>query len=179
MSKPVITDWTYDHLVKQYADFLVICIHAICFYRRLYDRKFFTLTRAYNCPVQKCMHPMLADYINAVVSAIAEELRKGTVGRVYILILDSQEAVLERFVFDVHSLPVVAPEDLFLPYVPLLSLFLSFEGLTDRFRNTEYQAGQLDAQFRAAIMKLALIETRLGPVPDGNSILLVSMAGLT
>lgn len=124
MSKPVITDWTYDHLVKQYADFLVICIHAICFYRRLYDRKFFTLTRAYNCPVQKCMHPMLADYINAVVSAVAEELRKGTVGRVYILILDSQEAVLERFVFDVHSLPVVAPEDLFLPYVP--PLFLSF-----------------------------------------------------
>lgn len=37
-----------------------------------------------------------------------------------------------------------------------------------RFRDTEYQAGQLDAQFRAAIMKLALVETRLGPVPEGE-----------
>lgn len=39
-----------------------------------------------------------------------------------------------------------------------------------RFRNTIYQAGQLDAQFRAAIMKLQMIETRLGPVPTGKNL---------
>ncbi|CCX35430.1 putative Mitotic spindle checkpoint protein [Taphrina deformans PYCC 5710] len=152
MSKQVITDWTYDHLVKQYSDFLVVCLHTICYYRNLYDRTYFSLARVYSCPVQRCKHPILVEYINSVVSSIAEELRKCLVERINVVIMSSQDVPLERFVFDVSMLPEVSPEDLFVP-----------------FRDTEYQAGQLDAQFRAAIMKLALVETKLGPVPNGKS----------
>lgn len=115
MSKHVITDWTYDHLVKQYADFLVICLHAICYYRNLYDHAYFALARVYNCPVQRCKHPLLTDYINGVVSAIAEELRKCVVERVIVVILNSQDVALERFVFDVSTLPIVGSEDLHTP----------------------------------------------------------------
>lgn len=116
MSKNIITDWTYDHLVKQYCDFLVVCLHSICYYRNLYDRTYFTLSRAYNCPVQKCKHPLLSDYINGVVASVAEELRRSSVARIAVVILSAQDVALERFTFDVSSLPIVAQEDLYIPY---------------------------------------------------------------
>lgn len=123
MSKNIVTDWTYDHLVKQYADFLVICLHTICYYRNLYDRAYFSLARVYNCPVQRCKHPLLTEYINSVVSAVAEELRKCRVERIAVVILSSQDVALERFVFDVSTLPKVAPEDLHTPYVSCVFFF--------------------------------------------------------
>lgn len=115
MSKIAVTEWTYDHLVKQYSDFLVICIHTICYYRNLYDRAYFSLARVYNCPVQRCQHPVLVDYINTVVSSVAEELRQSTVEKIYIVILNSQAVAQERFVFDVSGLPVVPIEDIHVP----------------------------------------------------------------
>ena len=115
MSRSSVTEWTYDHLVKQYTDFLVISIHTICYYRRLYDERYFSLARAYACPVQKCRHPLLRDYINSVVSAVAEEMRRSTVERIQVVILSLQDVPLERFVFDVSALPVVAAEDLHVP----------------------------------------------------------------
>lgn len=148
MSKVAITDWTFAHLVKQYSDFLLISLHCICYHRHLYDREYFTLARAYNCPVWKCKHPLLIDYLDSVVSAISEELRKCTVQRIAVVILSPQDVALERFVYDVSSLPVVPADEINLP-----------------FKDTDYQAGQLDGQFRAAMMKLATVESRLGPLP--------------
>lgn len=61
---------------------------------------------------------MLSAYINDVVASVAEELRKCVVERILVVILSAQEVALERFVFDVSLLPVVAQEDLHVPYVP-------------------------------------------------------------
>lgn len=118
MSKAVVTEWTYHHLVKQYADFLVVSLHTICYYRNLYDRAYFQRARVYGCPVQRCKHPVLSAYINDVVASVAEELRKCVVERILVVILSAQEVALERFVFDVSLLPVVAQEDIHVPYVP-------------------------------------------------------------
>jgi hypothetical protein len=145
---PPAAGMTMFQLCKQYADFLVICLHTICYTRSLYDRRYFDKARVYSCAVPRCKHPVLVDYINDLVASIAEELRRCSLSRINVFILSSTEQVYERFVFDVSNLPIVAQEDLHVP----------FTGTVD-------EPGQLDAQFRAAIVKLSLAETRLGALP--------------
>ncbi|ORY85715.1 DNA-binding protein [Protomyces lactucae-debilis] len=145
---PPTTGMTMFNLCKQYADFLVIALHTICYTRSLYDKRYFDKARVYSCAVPRCKHPVLVDYINDLVASIAEELRRCTVSRINVVILSKTEQAYERFIFDVANLPIVAPEDLHVP-----------------FAGTSDEPGQLDAQFRASIVKLSMAETRLGPLP--------------
>ena len=91
---------------------------------------------------------------------------QSTVNRINVVILSTQDIALERFVFDVSSIPEISPENLHAPYVSRNERRGSSRF---RFKDTEYAERQLDPQFRGAITKLALCESKLGPLPDGTA----------
>lgn len=147
----------------------------------------------------------MAEYLGRVVAAVAEEVKRCTVSRITVVILSDtagarveegkadggrgthrvrgggvgDEVALERFVFDVSALPVVAPDDLRTPFKQ------SADGAQDTREGSGARGGEaagaaaggaggfsptaLEGQFRAALMKLAMVETKLGPLPTGTS----------
>ena len=71
-------EWTYDHLLRQLCDFLCVAIHSICYHRRIYPVDAFSQARIYRIASPRARHPSVGDYINDVVAAVADEMRKNT-----------------------------------------------------------------------------------------------------
>ncbi|KAM6485772.1 DNA-binding protein [Trichoderma sp. SZMC 28011] len=101
---------TANPLLSSFTSFLTIAIHSLLYHRTLYPSTSFLATRAYNLPVHQSRHPGLCTWISDAVTAIAAQLRIGSVRRIVLAIHSppgsSQPAVVrERWVFDVHRFP--------------------------------------------------------------------------
>ncbi|KAF4126490.1 Cysteine synthase [Geosmithia morbida] len=95
-------------LLTSFTSFLTISIHTILYHRHIYPPETFLTARAYNTlAVRQSRHPGVCAWISDAVSAVATQLRDGSVDRVVLAIHSPKEGfrVLERWVFDVSRFP--------------------------------------------------------------------------
>ncbi|KAF2735469.1 DNA-binding protein [Polyplosphaeria fusca] len=104
-----------DHL-SHFASFLTAYVHTILYLRTLYPRTSFATSRFHNTPVHQSRHPLVCEWISDAVAAVRDELLKGTVARLAIVIfcyggVEKESSgcvrILERFMLDVGAFPVV------------------------------------------------------------------------
>jgi mitotic spindle assembly checkpoint protein MAD2B len=144
---------TYAALVTTFTSLLTVSIHTILYERSIYPRTTFLSTRKYNYPVRQSRHPKVCAWINDAVAAVEEELLKGIVARVALVIYSPAALPLERFLFDVSGLPEV-------PAAEALTEFES-EGAT------QVNTVDLEEQFRDVMRKLTFCGAGLGELPAG------------
>jgi mitotic spindle assembly checkpoint protein MAD2B len=146
----------YHSLLTAFSDFLIVAIHTILYERGLYPPETFLLTRAYNFPVRQNRHPLVCKWIQDAVSAVHDQMLKGTVRRVVLVIYSDQQEVLERFLFDVERFPVVAEKD----------AYTEFD--TESNPESEVRASRVDVdeQLRATVRMLAYCGAKLGELPE-------------
>lgn len=101
---------TANPLLSSFTSFLTIAIHSLLYHRTLYPSTSFLATRAYNLPVHQSRHPGLCSWISDAVTAIAAQLRVGSVRRIVLAVhsppgSSQPVTVRERWVFDVHRFP--------------------------------------------------------------------------
>ncbi|GAA5854513.1 hypothetical protein JCM8547_004870 [Rhodosporidiobolus lusitaniae] len=87
-------------------DFLEVALHSLLYIRQVYPPQLFSKAQKYNIEVWHSRHPALTEYIGRIVQCIDEEMQKGTIKRVILVITDNtlEENPLERFVFDIEWL---------------------------------------------------------------------------
>lgn len=93
--------------VDIFCEFLEAAIHQILHARGVYPKELFQRGKLYNVPVQKSRHPELNDYVSHLVRSIHSWMSKGGVESVILLIVDSRQQPLERFVFEFRVLPII------------------------------------------------------------------------
>ncbi|KAF6821198.1 mitotic spindle checkpoint protein [Colletotrichum plurivorum] len=94
-------------LLKSFTTFLTLAIHTILYYRGIYPKQTFLITKAHNLPVPQSRHPGLCEWINSAIAAIQDQLALGSVSKVCIVVHSpGTMAVVERWVFDVANFPV-------------------------------------------------------------------------
>ena len=151
MSKPVEID-TFGTLVAAFCDFLTVAIHTIIYERDIYPRTSFLSAKKYNYPVRQNRHPKVCEWINDAVAAVDQELLKGAVSRVSVVIFSPQNKPLERFVFDLQQFPVIDKAELHTPF--------------ERPASTEQRPNvDLEEQFRGAMARLSTCGSSLRPLP--------------
>ncbi|TXT05289.1 uncharacterized protein COLE_06609 [Cutaneotrichosporon oleaginosum] len=78
-----------------------IVIHTIICIRQVYPPNTFTRRRAHGVAVYQSRHPEVRAYIGRVVSALRNEMERGTLRRVTVMIHDVESrAPMERFIID-------------------------------------------------------------------------------
>ena len=143
-------------LVSTFSSLLTCALHLILYERRIYPPTTFLSTRRYNYPVRQNRHPKVCSWITDAVTAVEEELLKGTVSRVAVVIYSPDGVPLERFVFDVSSFPVVESGE----------TLTEFESQEDD-GNVRVNAVDLEEQFRGVMRRLAFSGGGLGTLPEG------------
>lgn len=149
---------TYRQFVSTFADFLTVSIHTILYERSIYPATTFLSARKYNFAVRQNRHPKVCEWINDAVAAVEAELIKGVVEKISVVIYDSTNQPLERFVFDVSRFPVVPSQDLDKPLVR------DGPGQTP---TDILPVVNLEEQFRATMSKLSNCRNMLRPIADG------------
>lgn len=140
-------------LYHTFSDFLTVATHTILYERAIYPDATFITARKYNFPVRQNRHPKVCKWIQDAVAAVEQQMIKGTVARVAVVIMSSDNDVMERFMFDVERFPVVPKEE-------LLTEFEAKEG--------EFGISIVDVeeQLRATIRKLAYCGSKLKDLPE-------------
>lgn len=146
----------YQSLLTAFSDFLIVAIHTILYERGLYPPETFLLTRAYNFPVRQNRHPLVCKWIQDAVSAVHDQMLKGTVRRVVLVIYSDQQEVLERFLFDVERFPVVQEKE----------AYTEFEGESSAEGEVKVNRVDVEEQLRATVRMLACCGARLGELPE-------------
>lgn len=138
-------------MVIELLKFLEVSIHTILFVRRIYPTELFARRKKYDAPVYQSRHPDLNSYISGAVKAVGEELVRGTVQRVVVVIRDRDNVALERFVFNFSGLPAI-PKD----------------AEWQKWSNVEgvMSAATLAQYFRSFLIRLALLDRQLGTLPE-------------
>ena len=149
---------TFRSLVAAFTDFLTVAIHTILYERRIYPQTSFLSARKYNFPVRQNRHPKVCEWINDAVTAVENELLKGTVERVVVVIYTKSGTPTERFLFDVSRFPAVPVAD---ADTPLRRT--SADGETVAVLPTV----DMEEQCRATIGKIANCGTVLRSLPEG------------
>ncbi|KIN00203.1 hypothetical protein OIDMADRAFT_54802 [Oidiodendron maius Zn] len=146
----------YQSLLTAFSDFLIVAIHTILYERGLYPPETFLLTRAYNFPVRQNRHPLVCKWIQDAVSAVHDQMFKGTIRRIVLVIYSDRQEVLERFLFDVERFPVVPEKDAYTEF----GVESGAEG--------EVKVSRVDVeeQLRATIRTLAYCGAKLGVLPE-------------
>jgi mitotic spindle assembly checkpoint protein MAD2B len=148
---------TYNSLLTSFTDFLIVAIHTILYERSLYPPQSFLLTRAYNFPVRQNRHPEVCKWIIDAAAAVREQMLRGAVRRVVVVIYSDQNEVLERFVFDVERFP----------RVPEKEQYTEFEAeIGDDGEEVKVNRIDVEEQLRATIRKLAYCGGKLGELPE-------------
>ncbi|KAF2472066.1 DNA-binding protein [Lindgomyces ingoldianus] len=124
---------TYLTTLSHFTNFLTAYIHTLLYLRHLYPRPTFLTSRFHNTSVYQSRHPAVCEWITDAVSAIRTELLAGTVAKIAVVIYwygiaddgtgaggtgtggagtvggggEGNPKVLERFMLDVSSFPVV------------------------------------------------------------------------
>jgi mitotic spindle assembly checkpoint protein MAD2B len=144
-------------LVANFAEFMIVAIHTVIWERGIYPDTSYIKAKKYNTPVRQSRHPKVCEFIQAAVDAVREQLLKGTLHHVCIVIYSPSLQALERFVFDVSKFPVVPKEDHYTQ--------LEREGTTQ----TASPSVDLEEQLRAALTRLTGCGTKLSPLPPDCS----------
>ena len=156
------TENTFAALVSNFGDFLTVAIHTIIYERHIYPLDTFITAKKWNYPIRQSRHPKVCKWINDAVAAVQEELLKGTVDRVAVVIYSQYAQPLERFMFDLSKFPIVAREDFHTPIErqsPVLP--------PGKTAPPPKPTVDLEEQFRAVMARLTICDTMLKPIPEG------------
>ncbi|KAI9679368.1 MAG: hypothetical protein M1817_005390 [Caeruleum heppii] len=158
---------TFAALAATFSSFLTVAIHTILYERGIYPATTFLSARKYNCPVRQNRHPKVCQWINDAVAAVENELLKGTVARVALVIYSPSSQPLERFLFDLTRFPAVPPSQVLTefedPPAP------SEERPDSTTLPTKTNLVDLEEQFRGVMRRLANCGSSLGKLPDDCS----------
>ncbi|GAA5906647.1 hypothetical protein JCM6882_008083 [Rhodosporidiobolus microsporus] len=93
---------SYRETVNLIRDFLEVAFHTLLYIRNVYPESLFRKVKKYNIEVFQSRNPALTEYIGHVLECVEEEMQKGAVRRVILVIKEGnmEEKPLERFVFD-------------------------------------------------------------------------------
>lgn len=150
---------TQRALLDTVCSFLTVSVHHILYLRRLYPPISFLLARAYNYPVRQNRHPDVCEWIKDAVAAVRDQLERSTVETVAICIFEcDNNQVLERWTFDLRTLPVVAKHDRDVP----------FTSIDDAELRRKINVTDLEACFRGLLSRLNTVSGKLQPLPDGD-----------
>ena len=149
---------TFRTLVTSFTDFLTVAIHTILYERNIYPQISFLSARKYNFAVRQNRHPKVCEWINDAVTAVETELLKGTVERVAVVIYDTSNTPLERFMFDVSRFPTVPASDLDTPLE---------RAEADGETTAVLPLVDMEEQFRATMDKLSNCGSVLKSLPKG------------
>lgn len=144
---------TFASIVANFAEFLTVAIHTIIWERGIYPDTSFIKAKKYNTPVRQSRHPKVCEFIQAAVDAVREQLLKGTLQQVCVVLYSPLLQALERFIFDVSKFPLVPKED--------HHTHFEREGMTQ----AATPSADLEEQFRAALTRLTGCGTKLSPLP--------------
>ena len=162
---------THRALLDTLSSFLTVLTHHILYLRRIYPPVSFVTTRAYNYPVRQNRHPAVCQWINDAVLAIRDQLERNTVRTVSLCIFEcTQNTVLERWTFDLHSLPVVSKRDRDVPFdsgSPVTTTSNTTSTLPDTPLPTKINLTDLEASFRATLSRLSTTASKLTTLPSG------------
>lgn len=151
---------TFRTLITHFGDFLTVAIHTILYERNIYPQTSFLSARKYNFTVRQSRHPKVCEWVNDAVAALENELRKGIVERIAVVIYSKELKPVERFVFDTSRLPVVTAGDVDIP--------LERNGPNGE-KVLVLPHVDMEEQFRATISKLANCGSVLKPAPAGST----------
>jgi len=143
--------------IRTFTDFLIVAIHTILYERNIYPRTSFLSARKYNFSVRQSRHPKVCKWITDAVSAVEAELLKGSAEHIAVVVFDTQDRPLERFMFDVSRFPVVPAAE---HMTPLDRRDDSGERLS------VMPAVDLEEQMRATMARLSDCGAVLKPVPE-------------
>jgi mitotic spindle assembly checkpoint protein MAD2B len=109
---------TYLATLAAFTHFLTAYVHSLLYLRHLYPLASFLCTRFHNTPVYQSRHPDVCQWIQDAVAAVRDELLKGAVARIAIVVFhpgygegSGSVKILERFMLDVSGFPVVKREE--------------------------------------------------------------------
>jgi len=149
---------TFRTLIAEFTEFLTVAIHTILYERSLYPRTSFLTARRYNHPVRQSRHPKVCEWINDAITAVENELLKGVVASVAVVIFNKDNKAMERFVFDASRFPIVPTADLDTPLERRDSDGEEVDVLPQI---------DMEEQFRATMSKLTNCQSALKPLPQG------------
>jgi len=149
---------TFRILIAEFTEFLTMAIHTILYERSLYPQTSFLTARRYNHPVRQSRHPKVCNWINDAVIAVENELLKGAVASVAVVIFSKDNKAMERFVFDASRFPAVPAADLDTPLERRDSEGEELDVLPQV---------DMEEQFRATMSKLTNCQSTLRPLPRG------------
>lgn len=150
---------TQRALIDTISSFLTVATHHVLYLRRLYPPVSFLATRAYNYPVRQNRHPEVCTWVNDAIAAVRDQLEKNTVQTVAVCIFEcDNNEVLERWNFDLRSLPVVAKKDRDVP----------FDSVDDVELRKNVNVVNLETSFRAVFSRLDTVSGKMRPLPDGD-----------
>jgi mitotic spindle assembly checkpoint protein MAD2B len=180
---------TYLDTLAAFTSFLTAYTHTLLYLRSLYPRTSFVNSRFHNASVWQARHPLVCEWIRDAITAVREDLLLGTVSRIGIVIFSLPEnsatgsaKILERYMFDVSTFPVVSKSE--------RNLEMEWESSASEQENDsdgsdapvvdtrkkgkekEWDADvdvNLSEQFRAALMALTSRTSRLEPLPANCS----------
>jgi mitotic spindle assembly checkpoint protein MAD2B len=175
---------TYLETLSHFTTFLTAYTHTLLYHRTLYPPTSFVRSRFHNAAVYQSRHPLVCEWIADAITAVREELLKGSVSKIGIVIFtyDSEREetgsakIMERYMFDVSDFPVVARQDRnmeieFEQGTPEIQDF-DDDGVMKR-RKTKPLDGDVDVnlseQFRAALLALTTRTSVLAPLPPNCS----------
>lgn len=147
---------TFRSLVAAFTDFLTVATHTILYERSIYPQTSFLSAKKYNHIARQSRHPKVCDWINDAITAVENELLKGGVDRVAVVIFSKDNKALERFVFDVARFPSVPAGDQDTP--------LEQSGAGDE-QAAVLPVVDMEEQFRAVMSKLTNCGSSLKPIP--------------
>lgn len=159
---------THSSLVHTFGSFLTVVIHQVLSLRKIYPPVSFVTTRAYNYPVRQSRHPAVCEWVNDAVAMVRDQLEKNVVASIAVCIFEcDQNRVLERWVVDLRSFPVVNRKERDSPFARVED-----EEAEDAANETPLRRNvnlaDLEAQFRAVLSRLSVSASKLTPLPYGD-----------
>jgi mitotic spindle assembly checkpoint protein MAD2B len=108
---------TYMETLAAFTTFLKAYTHTLLYLRSLYPRRSFVQSRFHNTSVFQSRHPLVCEWIQDAITAVREELLEGTVSRIGIVVFRCGDGetgsakIMERYMFDVSTFPMVAKNE--------------------------------------------------------------------
>jgi mitotic spindle assembly checkpoint protein MAD2B len=103
--------------LTDFKNFLLAYVHTILYRRPIYPSSTFVNSKLHNAPVYQSRSPFVCSWIMEAITAVHEELSKGTVARIAIVLyhgvvgqVENGTGVraVERHMLDVSSLPAIS-----------------------------------------------------------------------
>ncbi|KAK1220017.1 hypothetical protein PQX77_017224 [Marasmius sp. AFHP31] len=143
---------TFNQTVRGLTEFIEVAIHTILYVRQVYPADLFVRRKKYDTPVFQSRHPALNEYISGAVKAIGEELVRGNVDKVIVVIKDKDQVALERFIFSLDTMVQIQAFD---------------KDMSVEDAMSPHALGQY---FRSFLVKLNFVEAQLGQMYLGDDV---------